>query len=172
MRKSIIRRCLGMTLICVVLCCYRGAPAADQAKSEPVQVPPAGQSKTSVDQPQPTIGWRPYEDGLALAKAENKKAFLYFYTTRCHYCNIMEKKTFTNDQVIALLNDQFVPIRVDLGTKPAFASFYKINGVPVSWFLESNGQPIGSRPGFLAPDQFTEMLKFVLTEKYKKTSAK
>jgi thioredoxin-related protein len=113
------------------------------------------------------INWHSYEEGLSLAKNEKKKIYLLFYTNRCHYCKVMETDTFANAQVIAMLNDNFIPIKVDLGARPALGSTYPSPGVPMSWFLESNGDKIGSRAGYFPPDQFMEMLQFIISEKYK-----
>ena len=154
MHHSIFYRCLCTLLTCVLLCCYNGAVcvAADQKGST------AGSE---------TIEWLSYENGLARAKAQNKKTFIYFYTGRCPYCTMMEKKTLTDKSVIALLKEKFVCVRVNLNTSPSLGALYPVSGVPTAWFLESNGNKIGGRPGFIPAENFLEMLNFIVDEKYK-----
>jgi uncharacterized protein YyaL (SSP411 family) len=152
MQKSTIRCFLWALLVGLLACCFC-KPVLFAADSEAPD--------------KPGIAWHGYEEGLSLAKSGNKKIFLHFYTTRCHYCKVMQTETFTNAQVIAMLNDNFIPIKVDLGARPALGSTYPSPGVPMSWFLESNGDKIGSRAGYFPPDQFMEMLQFIISEKYK-----
>lgn len=167
MRNPKIRCSRWVALMSVLLCFCNGtlSCAADQTESDKKQ--PVADMKLSDTADKKTIAWRSYEDGFALAQAENKKTFLYFYTGNCHYCRIMDKETFTNDQVIAMLNNNFIPVRVDLGDKQALRAQYQVRGVPTSWFLESSGTRIGAKPGYFPPDQFMEMLQFVIDEKYK-----
>lgn len=159
MHYSPFSRCLCAALTCLFLCWPIGsvclaADHNDGAKS----VDPADAK---------AIQWLSYEAGLARAKAEHKKAFIYFYTNRCHYCNIMEKTTLADNRIVDLLSDQFVSIKINLEETPALASVYFVSGVPSSWFLESSGEKIGGRPGYLAPEMFAELLNLVIDEKYK-----
>lgn len=113
------------------------------------------------------IQWRAYDEGIDLAGRQGKKVFLHFYTDWCHFCKVMVEKTFAEQDVISLLNEKFVAIRVNSEEKQALAEKYSVRGVPVNWFLEENGEKIGSRPGYLPPEDFMTLLKFVVQEKYK-----
>ena len=113
------------------------------------------------------IKWASYEQGLAQAKQEQKKVYLYFYTDWCGYCKKMVADTFLNKKVIALLNKEFIPIQINSDKARDVAAKYKIRPVPASVFLEADGQTIGSRPGYLQPDVFLRMLEFVKAEGYK-----
>ncbi|MDY6903470.1 MAG: DUF255 domain-containing protein [Thermodesulfobacteriota bacterium] len=112
------------------------------------------------------IQWMPYDQGLDVADKQGKKVFLHFYTDWCHYCKVMAQKTFTDQDVISFLNDHFVAIRVNSDEEKSLAQKYSVRGVPVSWFLEEDGEQIGSRPGYLPPEDFMTMLKFVNQEQY------
>ncbi|MDY6824643.1 MAG: thioredoxin family protein [Thermodesulfobacteriota bacterium] len=113
------------------------------------------------------IQWRSYEQGVHLADKQGKKIFLHFYADWCHYCKMMVEKTFADQDVVSLLNDKFVSIRVNSSKKQQLANEYSVRGVPMSWFLESDGDQIGSRPGYLPPEDFMNLLEFVVQEKYK-----
>ncbi len=154
MQYSIFYRCLCTLLTCVLLFCISGADSAAAEQKEST----AGLK---------TIEWLSYENGLARAKAQNKKTFIYFYTGRCPYCTMMEKKTLSDESVIALLKEKFACVRVNLNESPSLGAIYPVSGVPTAWFLESNGNKIGGRPGFIPAKNFLEMLNFIIDEKYK-----
>ncbi|MDY6832937.1 MAG: DUF255 domain-containing protein [Thermodesulfobacteriota bacterium] len=113
------------------------------------------------------IRWFSYDQGLARAKAQQKKVFLHFYTNWCRYCDMMAASTFVDKKVIDTLNQDFVSIRVNSDEVRDVAGKYQVRGVPVSFFLEADGGQIGSRPGFLEPDVFLRLLEFVKAEGYK-----
>ncbi len=150
MQKILFRCLLGTALACFFFSLYNGNPslAADGPSDE-------------------GIAWLPYAKGLTVAKSQNKKIFIHFYTNRCHYCRVMQAQTFVNQNVIDMLNDNFVSIKVNLEENPGMGATYPVAGVPASWFLESNGDKIGVKPGFLPPAKFIQMLQFILDEKYK-----
>ncbi len=75
----------------------------------------------------------------------------------------MDKKTFKDPAVIASLNRNFIPIRVDSDREQAAASLYRVKGLPDSWFLAESGDVIGHRPGFIPADQLMKILDVVIT---------
>jgi len=109
------------------------------------------------------IDWHTYESGMARSQFEKKKVFLYFHADWCGYCVEMDRKTFKDPAVIAALNRNFIPIRVDSDREKAAASLFRVKGLPDSWFLSENGQVIGHRPGFIPPDQMVKILTVVMT---------
>ena len=108
------------------------------------------------------IEWHAYEAGMARSRFEKKKAFIYFHAEWCTYCADMDRKTFTNPEVVAMLNRNFIPIRVDSDREKAIASLYRVKGLPDIWFLAETGEVIGHRPGFIPPDQMVKALNAVL----------
>ncbi len=92
------------------------------------------------------IDWHSYESGLARS-----------------FCAEMDKKTFKDPAVIASLNRNFIPIRVDSDREQAAASLYRVKGLPDSWFLAESGDVIGHRPGFIPADQLMKILDVVIT---------
>lgn len=108
------------------------------------------------------IEWHAYEAGMARSRFEKRKAFIYFHAEWCTYCADMDRKTFTNPEVVALLNRNFIPIRVDSDREKAVASLYRVKGLPDIWFIAETGEVIGHRPGFIPPDQMVKALNAVL----------
>jgi len=109
------------------------------------------------------IDWHTYDSGMARSKFEKKKVFLHFYADWCSYCVEMERKTFKDPAVIAALNRNFIPIRVDSEREKQTASLFRVKGLPDTWFISETGEIIGHRPGYIAADQLMGILNVVMT---------
>ncbi|MEW6259284.1 MAG: DUF255 domain-containing protein [Thermodesulfobacteriota bacterium] len=118
------------------------------------------------------IQWMKYEEGLARANSNHKKIFLNFHAEWCVYCTKMNKETFTNPALIAYMNENFVPIKVDSDKEPAIAQRYRVQGLPTSWFLTDKGEQIANQPGFIPAEHLLNMMKYVSTDSYKTLSFK
>ena len=71
------------------------------------------------------VDWRPWGDAaFAKAREEDKPIFLSIGYSTCHWCHVMERESFEDDDVAALLNDGFVPIKVDREERPDVDSIY------------------------------------------------
>ncbi len=112
------------------------------------------------------IHWYDYKEGMSLAKNRKKKVFLNFYADWCRYCKDMDRNTFRDQKVIAYLSDNFVPVRVNSDRDPQTAARYQVRGLPVSWFISEDGEPIGSQPGYVPPESLLPLLKFINTDAY------
>jgi thioredoxin-related protein len=110
------------------------------------------------------IEWHTYDSGMARSKFEKKKVFLHFYADWCGYCAEMERKTFKDPAVIAALNRNFIPIRVDSDRDKQTALLYRVKGLPDTWFISESGDVIGHRPGYIPTDQLLGILNAVTTE--------
>jgi len=114
------------------------------------------------------IRWYSYDEGMSLGKDKKKKVFLNFYADWCGFCKVMEKNTFKDNSVISYLNENFISIRVNSDRDKKTASAYNVSSLPVTWFLEDNGERLTSLPGYITPDKLILILKFIHTESYKK----
>lgn len=66
--------------------------------------------------------WGP--EALEKAKKENKPIFLSIGYSTCHWCHVMEKESFEDEEVAALLNERFISIKVDREERPDLDSIY------------------------------------------------
>lgn len=89
-----------------------------------------------------------------------------FHADWCKYCKKMDKETFTDSTVIALMNERFVPISVDTVKEKETAAEFGVRSLPTMWFLESDGQPINQLPGFVDADMFSIILQYVSTRSF------
>ncbi len=71
------------------------------------------------------IDWYPWgEEAFAKAKKENKPIFLSIGYSTCHWCHVMERESFSDTEVAALLNRYFVSIKVDREERPDIDQVY------------------------------------------------
>ncbi|HJU28886.1 MAG TPA: DUF255 domain-containing protein [Candidatus Binataceae bacterium] len=55
------------------------------------------------------VDWHPWgEEALARARAENKPILLSIGYSACHWCHVMERESFENDEIARLMNERFV----------------------------------------------------------------
>ena len=96
------------------------------------------------------VNWFPWgEEALESAGKENKPIFLSIGYSACHWCHVMERESFQNEETAEILNDHFVSIKVDREERPDLDSIYmdavqvmKGNGGwPLSVFLLPDGIP-------------------------------
>jgi len=71
------------------------------------------------------VNWYPWSDkAFEKAHLENKPIFLSIGYSTCHWCHVMEKESFENEQVAKLLNKNFVSIKVDREEHPEIDTIY------------------------------------------------
>lgn len=113
------------------------------------------------------IKWYSYKDGMEKIKKENKKGILHFYTNWCTFCKLMNANTFSEPKIIAYLNENFVPIRVNAEEQQDIAKSYNVNRFPITFFIAEDNSSIGNRPGYIPADDLLDMLTYVNTNSYK-----
>lgn len=96
------------------------------------------------------VDWFPWgEEAFARARAENKAVFLSIGYSTCHWCHVMERESFENDSIAALINEFFIPIKVDREERPdvdrvymtALQAMGQNGGWPMSMFLTPDRRP-------------------------------
>ncbi|HEX2767417.1 MAG TPA: thioredoxin domain-containing protein [Candidatus Limnocylindria bacterium] len=93
------------------------------------------------------VDWYPWgPEALERAKAEDKPIFLSIGYAACHWCHVMERESFENPDIAALMNEQFVSIKVDREERPDLDDVYM---AAVQAMTGSGGWPMSV---FLTPD--------------------
>ena len=96
------------------------------------------------------VDWYPWGDeAFERAKADNKPVFLSIGYSTCHWCHVMEKDSFEDQQVASLLNSLFIPIKVDREERPDLDQQYMAacqaltgqGGWPLTVFLTPDRKP-------------------------------
>lgn len=71
------------------------------------------------------VEWYPWcEEAFEKAKREDKPIFLSIGYSTCHWCHVMEKESFEDEEVAKLMNDTFVSIKVDREERPDIDGVY------------------------------------------------
>ena len=71
------------------------------------------------------VDWLPWgEEAFARARAEDRPIFLSIGYATCHWCHVMEHESFEDEDVAALLNRDFVSIKVDREERPDIDGVY------------------------------------------------
>lgn len=101
---------------------------------------------------------------LAKAGKENKLVFVDAYTTWCGPCKWMSANTFTNPDVAAFFNKNFVNAKIDMekGEGLEIAKLYGVNVYPTLLFVDAQGTLIHSELGARDAEKFLELGKKVL----------
>jgi len=93
------------------------------------------------------VDWFPWGDeAIAKARAENKPIFLSIGYSACHWCHVMERESFENAGIAALLNADFVSVKVDREERPDLDEIY------MAAVVAMNGQGGWPMSVFLTPD--------------------
>jgi len=96
------------------------------------------------------VNWQPWDEpALAAAEATGRPIFLSIGYSSCHWCHVMEEESFADPDVASVLNDHFVPIKIDREERPDVDSVYMKTcqlvrgngGWPLSVFLTPDGRP-------------------------------
>ncbi|PYS97603.1 MAG: thioredoxin domain-containing protein [Acidobacteria bacterium] len=96
------------------------------------------------------VDWYPWgEEALARSRAEDRPIFLSIGYSACHWCHVMERESFEDERVAALMNERFVSIKVDREERPDLDEIYMAatqlltgqGGWPNSVFLTPDLKP-------------------------------
>jgi uncharacterized protein YyaL (SSP411 family) len=115
------------------------------------------------------VAWLPWgPEAFARARAEDRPIFLSIGYSTCHWCHVMAHESFENPAVAEVLNNRFIPIKVDREERPdvdrVYMSYVQAatghGGWPMSVWLTPDLKPFyggtylppedrGGRPGFV-----------------------
>ena len=71
------------------------------------------------------VDWYPWsEEAFARAKRENKPVFLSIGYSTCHWCHVMARESFEDEETARLLNAHFIAVKVDREERPDIDSVY------------------------------------------------
>jgi uncharacterized protein len=96
------------------------------------------------------VHWRPWGAGaLAAARDEDKPILLSIGYAACHWCHVMAHESFEDQNTAQLINDLYIPIKVDREERPdldilyqtALAMLGQQGGWPLTMFLTPAGEP-------------------------------
>ena len=131
------------------------------------------------------VDWLPWSDAaFEKARREDKPIFLSIGYSTCHWCHVMAHESFENQDTAAILNRDFVSIKLDREERPDVDRIYMLfvqattgsGGWPMSVFLTPDRKPFFGGTYF-APDQrygrpgFPQLLAYI-TDIWKRERSK
>ncbi|MFY9584726.1 MAG: DUF255 domain-containing protein, partial [Candidatus Acidiferrales bacterium] len=96
------------------------------------------------------VGWYEWgETAFARARAEDKPILLDIGAVWCHWCHVIDRESYENPEIAALINQLFVPVKVDRDERPDVDARYQAavsaisgqGGWPLTGFLTPEGKP-------------------------------
>ena len=108
------------------------------------------------------IDWHEWGDAAFVrAKAEDKPILLDIGAVWCHWCHVIDRESYENVEIAKIINEHFVPVKVDRDERPDVDSRYQSaisaisgqGGWPLTGFLLSDGKPFFGGTYFPPDDQ-------------------
>src|SRR5664279_531261 len=96
------------------------------------------------------IDWYEWgSDAFALAKSSDKPILLDIGAVWCHWCHVIDRESYENPEIAKLINEHFVPVKVDRDERPDVDARYQAaisaisgqGGWPLTGFLMPDGKP-------------------------------
>ncbi len=108
------------------------------------------------------IDWHEWnQDTFQQAHAEDKPVLLSISAVWCHWCHMMDETTYSDAQIIARINSDFIPVRIDNDQRPDINQRYNMGGWPTTAFLTPSGEIITGGT-YVAPEQMGPLLDQVV----------
>jgi len=107
------------------------------------------------------ISWLPWnKKAFRKAKELDKPLLLAISAVWCHWCHVMDKTTYSDREVAELVEEKFVPIRVDRDQRPDIDKRYNMGGWPTTAFLTPDGEVLTGAT-YVPPNQMKPWLQRV-----------
>lgn len=139
--------------------------------------------------PEGEVKWMTFAEAVEKSKSAKKKIFIDVYTNWCGWCKVMDKNTFNDAKVAAILNENFYPVKFNAeqredvvfnGTTYKFvpngnSGYHELAAAllnskmsyPTVVFLDENFGMIQPLPGYMKPDEFHPIVQFIGEDHYK-----
>ncbi len=117
--------------------------------------------------------WLDFAEAHPLSLEQGKPLIVNFYSTGCYWCRKLDSDTFGDSLVESHLHDSFLAARVNIAsnrkvqwrgqtiTEHDLARQFSVRGTPLTAFVDTTGKIVGTIPGYIPPESFLPMLKFV-----------
>jgi uncharacterized protein YyaL (SSP411 family) len=104
------------------------------------------------------VNWQEWsEAAFDRARAEHKPVLLGISAVWCHWCHVMDRTTYADDGIARIINERFVPVRVDNDLRPDINRRFNQGGWPTTAFLTADGDLIAGAT-YLPADQMRRVL--------------
>ncbi len=120
---------------------------------------------TSADSINEGISWRDWsQDAFDEASKKGRLVLLDLFAPWCHWCHVMDEKTYSDPEVINTINEHFVPVRVDIDRRPDISERYNRGGFPSTVFLSDRGESIWGAT-YVPPKDMKRVMEQIIASK-------
>lgn len=111
------------------------------------------------------IRWQSWKaDLFEKAKAENRFVLLDLEAVWCHWCHVMDDKTYSNEKVKTLIDSKYLPVKVDQDANPDLSNRYGDWGWPATIIFAPDGSEIVKLQGYIPPERMIALLEAVIED--------
>lgn len=120
------------------------------------------------------ITWREYSPAIfQQAQQEKRLILLDLVAVWCHWCHVMDEKTYTDTSVIKVINEKYLPVKADHDARPDLAERYRDYGWPANIIITPDGRELHKQAGYISAAEMLELLESrSLTESFVPTESK
>ena len=111
------------------------------------------------------VPWEAWSDRpFARAAAEKRFVLLDVGAEWCHWCHVMDDTTYREADVLRLIRERFVPVRVDADAQPDLANRYEDYGWPATVVFDAEGREIVKFRGYITPERMRALLAGIVED--------
>jgi uncharacterized protein len=112
------------------------------------------------------ISWQSHWSNAVFAQAAKDHRFviLDLHAVWCHWCHVMDEKTYGDPKVQALIAKRYVAVSVDADNDPDLNARYGDWGWPATIVLAADGTEIVKRRGYIPPEQMAALLQAIIDD--------
>jgi uncharacterized protein YyaL (SSP411 family) len=112
------------------------------------------------------ISWHTtWNEGLLTQAAkEHRFVLLDLHAVWCHWCHVMDEKTYSDANVARLIGEHYLAVSVDADSDPDLTSRYGNWGWPATIVFAADGTEIVKRRGYLPPEQMASLLQAIIED--------
>ncbi len=140
------------------------------------------------------INWVSFEKAIEKSKENPKPILVDLYTDWCHWCKVMDKKTYADNEIIKYINNNYYAVKMNGEGKEDInfqgktfkfvqegrSKYHQLAAAimkgkmsyPSTAFFDTDQKLIQTVPGYLKKDQFEKILAFFNNDNYKNSSWK
>lgn len=120
---------------------------------------------------QTKIIWQHFDTAtFEKAKKEKKHIILHLAANWCHWCHVMEEKTYQHPDIVKYINQNFIATTEDHDQRPDLANKYRDYGWPATIIFSPDGKEIFKEAGYIQPEEYLQILKKIKSGKISTTS--
>jgi thioredoxin-related protein/TolA-binding protein len=110
------------------------------------------------------VEWRTdYRKARQEAAEKDRPLVVDVGTEQCYWCKQLDQRTFQDPSIITLMNERFIPLRVNAQLTPELAQALRIQSYPTIVFANAEGKILGYQEGFVEAPRMKELLQKTIT---------